>query len=142
MPQYVVDASVLAKWILTGEPYEENALRVKDDSVKKIVELHSPGIVLYELGNVLWKALKKSRISNDDASKALDAITSMGVSFHELVPDDISKAFKVANLLNLTVYDASYLYLSSKLSIPLLTADEKLSKAVKSGHKIVHLGDY
>jgi predicted nucleic acid-binding protein len=142
MSDYVVDASVLAKWILSGEPYEEIALRLKDDNVKGVANLHSPSISLYELGNVLWKATKKSRISSDGASKALEAIALMRLSFHELNQDDISKSFKIAYLLNMTVYDASYLHLSVKLSIPLLTADEKLSTASKSGYKVVQLKDY
>ena len=46
MPRYVADANVLVKWILPGEPYEEIALRLKEDNVKAIVSLHSPGISL------------------------------------------------------------------------------------------------
>src|SRR5215467_9951212 len=142
MADYVVDASVLAKWIVSGEPYEENALRLKDDNVKMSVSLHSPGILLYELGNVLWKALKRARISKEDAPRALDAMTSMRLRFYEMSWDDVSKSFEIANLLDLTVYDASYLHLSKKLSIPMLTVDEKMLKAAKSGHRVVHLKDY
>jgi hypothetical protein len=36
---YVVDASVAVKWVLSGEPYEENAVRVKADQVSGIAEL-------------------------------------------------------------------------------------------------------
>ena|SRR5579862_2132690 len=142
MSDYVVDTSVFAKWILSGEPYEETALKLKEDNVKALVSLHSPSISLYELGNVLWKAVRKARVSSDDALKALEAITSMRLNFHELNQDDISQTFKIANLLNLTVYDASYVHLSNKLSMPLLTADEKLSAISKPGYKVVHLKNY
>jgi len=75
--------------------------------------------------------------------KALEAIISLDITFDELDKDDISKVLKIAQLADVTAYDASYLYLGSKLSIPLLTADERLSMASKvSGCRVVQLKDY
>ncbi|MGQ9469708.1 MAG: hypothetical protein ACUVTD_07835 [Nitrososphaerales archaeon] len=45
MPRYIIDASIVAKWILPGEPYEDKAVRLKEDSIERIAELHSPSIL-------------------------------------------------------------------------------------------------
>lgn len=145
IPSYVVDANILAKWIFPGEPYEEAALRLKDDDVKGIVSLHSPGISLYELSNVLWKAIKRSRITKKDALGALEAINSLGITTHELGEGDFPKVLAIASQADVTAYDASYLYLGVKLSLPLLTADEELSansSSKISGCNVVRLKDY
>ena len=58
MPRYVVDASIVAKWILPGEPYEENAVRLKEDIIEGIAELHSPSIIIYEVGEYPLEGFK------------------------------------------------------------------------------------
>ena len=53
MPRYVVDASVVAKWILSGEPYQENTAKLKEDFVAGQVELCAPALVVNEVANAL-----------------------------------------------------------------------------------------
>jgi predicted nucleic acid-binding protein len=53
MPRYVVDVSVVAKWILPGEPYQENAEKLKEDFVAGQVELCAPDLVVTEVANAL-----------------------------------------------------------------------------------------
>jgi predicted nucleic acid-binding protein len=143
MPRYVVDASVIAKWVLPGEPYEENALRLKNDSVIGLVELHSPEILRCELGNILWKAFRASRLLSGNAFEALNAISAMRVNLHQQDWTNIIEAYRIATKLGLTVYDATYIRLGDLLGIPFLTADESVWKIARaSRHQVVHLRDY
>ena len=51
---------------------------------------------------------------------------------HELIdlyPVDAIEVFSLATEKNLTIYDAGYLWLARKNSIPLLTLDAQLAKA-------------
>jgi len=91
MPRYVVDSSVVAKWILPGEPYEENAVRLKDDSIEGIAELHTPCILIYEVGNFLWRASKMQRISRDDAKEALMVLADMKIALYDVRWRDVAE---------------------------------------------------
>jgi predicted nucleic acid-binding protein len=139
----VVDASVIAKWVLSGEPYEENALRLKEDAVNESVVLHSPDLLRYELGNLFWKARKKSRISSNNATKALEILATMNINLHRETWQETIDALRIANELNLTVYDALYLRLGKVLEAFVLTADEKMWKTGKEEkYDLMHLKDY
>ena len=82
--QYVVDASVVAKWVLPIEPYQENALKLKDDYVSKRAELYAPAVLTIEVTNVLWKAVKLKRLSQEDAQEALKTLGNINLGLHEI----------------------------------------------------------
>ena len=138
----VIDANVIAKWVLPGEPYEENALRLKEDMVNKSVILHSPDLLTYELGNILCKAAKKSRISNDNAISALPILATMNIALHSLAWEGSVEVLRSAIELNLSTYDVSYLRLGKALGTSVLTADEKLWKSAKEKYDVTLLKDY
>ncbi len=50
-PQYVIDASVIIKWVLFGEPYEENVSRLKEDHLSGIAETCAPSFAVQEVTN-------------------------------------------------------------------------------------------
>lgn len=142
VPRYVVDASIVAKWILPGEPYGENAVRLKDDSIEGITELHTPSILTYEVGNTLRRASKMQRISPDDAKEALMVLTSMKIALYDLRWRDVAEGFNVASTLDLTIYDATYILISKRLQVPLITADDQLYERAKATTKLIHIKDY
>jgi len=138
----VVDANVIAKWVLTGEPYEDNALRLKEAVVNRSVMLHSPDLLVSELGNVFWKASKKSRISNENAIGALGVLATMNITLHRLKWEEAIECLHSAIELDLTVYDASYLHLGKVLGVSVLTVDEKLWKSAKGKYDVTLLKDF
>ncbi|KPV64086.1 MAG: Ribonuclease VapC3 [Candidatus Bathyarchaeota archaeon BA2] len=141
-PQYVVDASVIAKWVLPGEPFQEKALRLKEDHVSGVIELSAPSIIVQEVANALWRATKLNRISEADAKEALKALNDMRIELHE--PDWIqtAQALSIACDLDLTIYDASYVFLTHELKVPLITADKTLYETARKSFKILHIKDY
>ena len=74
MPRYVVDASIIAKWILPGEPYQENTAKLKEDFTTGQVELCAPTLIVHEVTNAIWRATKLGIISVNDAKEALEAL--------------------------------------------------------------------
>jgi len=141
-PRYVVDASVIAKWVLPGEPFQEKALRLKEDHVSGLIELSAPGVVVQEVANALWRAVGLKRISEADAKEALEALSDMRIELRELSWAQTAEALSIACDLDLTIYDTSYVFLANELKVPLVTADKTLYKTARKKFKILHIKDY
>jgi len=137
-----VDASVIAKWVLPGEPFQEKAVRLKEDHVSGLIELSSPSFVVQEVANALWRATKLNRISEADAKEALKALNDMRIELHELNWAQAALALSIACDLNLTTYDTSYIFLSNETRAPLITADQTLYETARKQFKILHIKDY
>jgi len=142
MPRYVVDASVFAKWVLSGEPYQENAEKLKEDFVAGQVELYAPALVVSEVANALCRAVKLGRITENDAKEALKALGEMKIELYQHDWNEACHELGVAFRLGLTVYDAAYLFLTEKTRASLITADEKLYGKAKTHFGILHIKDY
>ena len=137
-----MDASVIAKWVLPGEPFQEKALKLKEDHVSGAVELFAPSFIVLEVANALWRAARLNRISVGDIKEALKALNNMGVELHELNWAQAAQALSVACDLDLTVYDTSYVFLADELRLPLITADKTLYETARKKVRILHLKDY
>ncbi len=137
----IVDASVAAKWIIPGEPWEEEANNLKGAIVLGRVEAYAPTILTYELASVLLKAVRKGVLKSDDGIEALKAVGSLGISLAPVLWGEVAEIFEVAISTSLTIYDAAYLWLSKKLDAPLVTADEKLCKKGGRVTKMISLQD-
>jgi len=137
----VVDASVAAKWIIPGEPWEEEANTLKRAIVSGRVEAYAPTLLTYELASVLLKAVRKGVLKAVDGIEALKAVGSLGIDLAPVLWEEVAEIFEVADSTSLTIYDATYLWLSKKLDAPLVTADEKLCKKGGRIAKIISLQD-
>lgn len=113
----VVDASVLAALVF-GEPGSEEALRLLEGQM-----LYAPFLLGFELAHV---AVKKTAGHPRDSDKILEALAlAFGLEI-QWVEVDYPAVARLACETGLTAYDASYLYLSRSLGIPLLTFDAQL----------------
>jgi len=139
---YVVDASVVAKWVLPGEPFEENALLVKTNYTSGKYPVCAPSLLVQEIGNSLWKAIKRKRITQENADKSLKNLSDLGIALYQIDWTEISKVLQIAEKTGLTIYDASYLFLSKKTEAPVITADDKMFQKAKDDFRILHLRDY
>jgi len=137
-----VDASIVAKWVLPDEPHQENAVKLMEDYVSGTAELCAPSFISQEIANALWRAVKLRRISDEDAQVSLKALNDMQIELYELDWDQLSQTLKIACKLNLTIYDASYLFLTQKVKSRLITADNKLYEMVKGHFEVLHIKDY
>ena len=137
-----MDASVVAKWVLPDEQHQENAVKLKEDSASGTAELCAPSFITQEVANSLWKAVKLKRIPEEDAQEALKALNDMQIELYELDWNQLSQALGIACKLNMTIYDASYLFLANENKINFITADNKLYETAKRHFGVIHVKDY
>jgi predicted nucleic acid-binding protein len=138
----VLDASVALKWVLSGEPYDDEANKLRDDTLSGVVRLCAPSLMLHEVANSLWKATKRKRITQAYANEALKSFEDIQITLQEVMSKQASEELKIASALDIAVYDASYLLLSEKMKAALITADDILYKKAKAGFQVIHLKDY
>ena len=130
------------KWVLSGEPYDENSDRLKQDYLSGTINLSAPSIAVQEVANSLWKAQTRGRILQEDAQEALKTLQAMRIELHEFNWIEISEALNIAWKLNLAIYDSTYLLLSEKLNTQLVTADDQLYQKAKEHFKLLHIKNY
>jgi predicted nucleic acid-binding protein len=142
MRHYVVDASIVVKWVLSGEPYEENSARLKEDYLSGIINLSAPSFAVQEVANSLWKAITRGSILQEDAQEALKVLQGMRIDLHEFNWIEISEALNIGCKLNLAIYDSSYLLLSERLKTEVVTADDQLYQKARDRFRVLHIKEY
>ena len=137
----VVDASVAAKWILPAatEPFAQQADDLLRNYKQGQVELVVPDLFWSELGNILWKAVRRKLISADAAEISLLRMTT-----HDLttIPSQtiLSQALSIAISFDRAIYDSIYVALAINQKASLITADEKLANALAAYFPVKWLG--
>jgi len=115
---YVVDASVVIKWVV-GEPETALALALRQH------RLSAPDILVAECANILWKKVRRSELTGDQAVFAARLLDRADI---ELVPARglMEAATSLAVALDHPAYDCLYLSLAERSGRPLVTADTRL----------------
>ena len=125
MKGLVVDASVAVKWFVP-EIHSEHAAKL----LGKGVPLLAPDLIHAEIGNTLLKKWKKGEL---DANAALGIIEDF--NRFPLICTRCSTlsggAWAVAEKAGITYYDALYAALALLESVPFITADQRLYRALK-----------
>ena len=138
----MVDASVVAKWVLPVEPYQENAFKLRDDHASGTAELCAPAILTTEVANAFWRAVKLRRLTEEAAQEALKALGDMKITLYELDWAQISQGLSIAFKLDIAIYDALYLFLSAATKARFITADNRLYEKAKGHFEVLHVKDY
>ncbi len=118
--EFVVDASVAVKWLLT-EPDSAAALTL----FRPDTQLHLPDLAFSEVANILWKRVRNGDFDSKTASRLLRWLIDQPLVVHgssELVVT----ALTIACSFDRTVYDSIYLALAIREDKLFVTADEKL----------------
>ncbi len=123
LARLVVDASALAA-VLFEEPEAAQIVEQLGDSI-----LMAPTLLAYEIANICWKKIRRNP---ERRAAILEAYALMGRMEIEEVDVSMSAALLLADRENLTVYDASYLWLSRALGVGLVTLDARLKTAAGS----------
>ena len=123
MPDKVVDASALAA-IAFAEPGADAVIDEIDGH-----RLHAPTLVVFELMNVAWKRSRKQPEALALFLEALEILEGLGLRFRGINQEEV---VRLALTTGLTAYDASYLWLSRVLGMPLVTLDRTLGAHAKN----------
>jgi predicted nucleic acid-binding protein len=115
----VIDASVAVKWVLI-EPGSPRALALRNEG-----GLIAPSLIAAEVGNALWKAVRRDAFARQDA---LDAIRTILLAFDALIPiEDLQlRALELSLELDHPIYDCFYLALAERERAPLVCMDSSL----------------
>jgi predicted nucleic acid-binding protein len=121
MIEVVLDASVAVSAV-AGRSDTDLALRAR----LVAGTCHAPHLIDAEVGNVLRKQVAIGAIEAETAEAGLVALDSL---VGERYPHGVlvRAAWRLRH--NVTFYDALYVALAARLEVPLLTADERLSRA-------------
>ena len=121
MKKYVLDASVILKWVL-GEDKEadqKSAWNILNAWVNGSVELAAPTLWQYEVGNFLGREL------HHEAAEKMDSLLELGIKSVDLNERITGRCFTWMQKNKVTFYDASYLAVAVEIQALLVTADEK-----------------
>ncbi len=117
MADKVIDASALAA-VAFAEPGADAVIDEIDGH-----RLHAPTLIVFELMSVAWKRAKKHPAATSLFLEALEAVNGLDLRFRGI---DQEAVVRLGLSTGLTAYDASYLWLSRVLGMPLVTLDKKL----------------
>lgn len=141
MTACVVDASVAAKWVLpaAGEDLRNQANLLLERYVGRELHLLAPDLIRAEIGNVLWKAVHRNRISPANAEESLQRFADLSipvVSSGELQ----FQALQISLNCDRSFYDSLYVALAVTTNTQVITADERLVNALGSRFPVRWLG--
>ena len=106
---------------------------IKKGFMKAFIKGFSLNLALYETMNAIWKEHKFGKIDEETALEYIEVLTMAFKLFEILSISAYEKeVHKLAVKEELTIYDASYLFLAIKNKLILVTDDEKLkNKSLK-----------
>jgi predicted nucleic acid-binding protein len=122
--RYIVDASVCIKWYIP-EAYEQEATRLLQGGHA----LHAPELILPEVGNIIWKKVRRAEITDVEGEQIVNSFSKSGLTIHSH-KNIIKSAYTGAESTGQTVYDWTYLALAVSLSCEFVTADQSFYKAL------------
>jgi predicted nucleic acid-binding protein len=132
MKNYVVDASVILKWVVGNkrESDYEKAVALLETWTKGDIELSAPILWQYEVGNFLGRSLQ------DEAMDTMSLLLNLNIKNVVLSNDMINRCFSWMRQKKVTFYDVSYLAAASEIKGTLITADEKFTDEMRKTNRI------
>ena len=130
----VIDASVAIKWVI-GEADSEQAVALQG------FRCIAPDLIVPECLNILWKKVRRSELSYDEARMAGNLLAQSGI---DLLPMRrlMADALALAVALDHAAYGCVYVTLAAGLDCHFVTADKKLCHKMRQhdpASKIIEL---
>lgn len=124
MTSFVLDSSTTLSWFM---PDEVAALELLDKTVKEGAIV--PTIWLLEIGNVLLCAERAKRLTSTQRHQAIYTLKDLPIKVDQTTLEHAwFETMELAQNHGLTLYDASYLELALRYSLPLATSDKLLKR--------------
>ena len=127
---FVVDASVGFAWVYQGQATPETDRLLNEVGAGAAVVV--PALWYLEMSNVFLLAQRRHRLTAVQRKTALEKFTTMQFTVDEEgTRHAFGKTSELAEKHGLTIYDATYLELAMRRSLPLASRDEALKNAAK-----------
>jgi len=130
MPALVLDCSATLAWLLADQQ-PVVAAQILDLVAEK--GAMAPGLWPLEVGNALLVAERRGRLSSQNRTEALRGLAGLPIKIDD---ETAGRAWRetlaLAETYHLTVYDAAYLELALRYSLPLATFDAALRTAART----------
>ena len=128
MTAVVIDASIASAWCFPDEQthYTRAVLQAVSSSA---VDSVAPRLWAYEIRNSVLMGIRRGRITKPDSEQFLLSLNELNVRLSE--PASYDEVFSLAQEHGLTVYDAAYLDLAIRESLPLASLDGQLVRAAQ-----------
>jgi predicted nucleic acid-binding protein len=120
----VIDASVAVLWTLT-QPNSDKAAALQTRG-----DLVAPSLIVAEIGNAIWKAVRRGDLPAREARTAIDL--ALG-PIAALIPIEElhTRALELSIQIDHAIYDCFYLALAERERVPLICADGPLIAKTK-----------
>ncbi len=115
----VADTNIFLAVVL-DEPEKDHIIQTTSG-----VDLVSPEILPFEIGNALSAMIKRKQLT---AEEALEAEQKTHVIPVRLISIDVQKSLKLAIKFNIYAYDAYFLHCAKTLKYPLFTFDKRMKQ--------------
>jgi predicted nucleic acid-binding protein len=139
----VLDASVAVKWLIPSaqESLTHESLQLLKRHMDGGIRFVVPDVFWAEVGNVLWKGVRRKRWNQAAAKIALAEIIKrnfLTFSSLELLPE----ALILALAYDRSIYDCIYVALAIQFRTDVITADERLANALAARLPVKWLGGF
>jgi predicted nucleic acid-binding protein len=125
----VVDASVVLAWCFADEqePYAVAVLRLLESRTATV-----PSVWPLEVANALVVAERRGRLKPARTADLIAEIAKLGIEVDSRTSSQVWKeTLTLARRYGLSVYDAAYLELAIRESVPLATLDQALAEVAR-----------
>lgn len=138
MARCVIDASIAVKWFM-DEPFSVDALRLRNDQAADLLQVDAPTLLPYE---VLNAARFVGIFGEGELREIARTLDGFALSLHPLEGSLAQETASIALRTGLSVYDASYVALAKRLSVPLYSVDEEMLQAAGNLIEVAHVREY
>lgn len=136
---FIADASVVIKWLHgRGEGKLDEADVLLRAHLDGAAVAHLLDLTAYEVGSAL---IRRQELSPKEHHDIMSALWRLHFSWLSLRPDDVEEAGRLSRRYSLSFYDASYLAVTLRDRVFLVTDDHALLDAAKTEGVGVGLSD-
>jgi predicted nucleic acid-binding protein len=124
VPAFVIDASPILAWVMPDEDGARVAELIEDMSR---LGAAAPSLLWTETRNILVMSERRRRLDQLHTARILAILADFAIDY-DTEPDE-AQVFRLARTHGLTIYDALYLDLALRRTLPLATLDRRLAGA-------------
>lgn len=122
----ILDASVILKWFVTEEG-SDTALQFRDRHISGEERIIVPPLLFYEIANVLRY---HEQLPDEELLILFEILKDLEISTIYPSFSEFEETMLYARSKKISVYDATYIVLARNIGCELITADQRLVRAV------------